>query len=180
MDLIRNNLGDLLQPISSISLPIIFRPGPSDSTWILTQIFLKLLNFVLPLFIMIRRNPLPNQLRPFRVIPYGLQLLNSPSFLIQYLILLILDRVAQRIEVRYVFYEILASVVLVVMVIFYLLALLRYLLALLQQQLVSFDQLGGRGDWLGLAEEFADLGLSEWSLLGFAGGHERANPQQFG
>lgn len=180
VDLISDDLRDLLQPVSAIGFPIVLWPRPPDRPWILAQIFLELLNFVLPLLIMIGSNSFPNQLGPFGVVPDGLQLLNSPPFLVLDFFGLVLDGVAQRIEVRYVFYEVLASVVLVVMVIFYFFALLGHLFALLQQQFVRLHEFGWCGDGLCIAEELADLGLREGSLVGFSGGHERADSQQFG
>ena len=72
LQLFKQDPGHFFKSISTISFRIIFRSRSFDSTWILTKIFLKFLNLIFFLFIMICINSLPNKFSFLNMIRYRL------------------------------------------------------------------------------------------------------------
>lgn len=122
--------------IVAVGLPIVFRTWPLDSSRILTQIFLELLNFIFLLLIVIGIDSLSDNSGPFEVVGDGLKLLYTDSFLLLLFFNAVPESVFEILWIGNVLNEIFASEILVVMIVVYFSFVLVLFLSLLQQLLV--------------------------------------------
>ncbi len=76
---------------------------------------------------MIGTNFISNKFGSFSVITYGLELDNNPSFLILKLVEFILDCIGVHLRIGYIFNKVLPSVVLIMMIVLYFIALISNL-----------------------------------------------------
>lgn len=170
VDLVHQDLGDFLQSVGTIGLPVVLGPRPPHRSRVLAEILFELSQLEPFLLVVVGGQLLPDQPRPGRVVSNGLQLLNGPAILVGLFSEAVLERVFEMLEVGNVFNEVLAAVVLEVVVVSHLFGLLQQLLSFSQQSPPHLHR--PRLITLGLAEQFPDAILG-----GATRRHGGAHPQ---
>ena len=112
-----------------IGLPVILRPRAFNSPWILTQVFLELLNLVLLLLIVVGIDLLSDQPRSLNMVRNRFEVLDTDPFLLFLLLNAVPNGIFHSLRVWDVFYEVFSSKVFVVMIVIHLLFLLILLSA---------------------------------------------------